>query len=202
MGVGVERYVPVQNGPGNISRTKLTDGFHTRGSDGYRVVATDAPSRHCGRVAVFYQPSPCYVVAAVQQSRPNVIRFPLATGERQWYIIGCYLAPNYTLTIESVVAELKQRPQGGKLLVTGDLNVNLADPEGDQEKEEIAAALKTARLEDMLDHFLPQRRPWCRYRRMWSMLRVGKEMRSRMDYILGTYRCLFCNVTAWEPRHK
>ena len=55
----------------------------------------------------------------------NVVGFQLATGERRWYIIGCYLAPNYTLMIESVVTEIKERPWVDELLVEGDLDVKL-----------------------------------------------------------------------------
>ena len=53
--------------------------------------------------------------------------FHLSTGERWWYIVGCYLAPDDTSTIESVVAALKERPRGAGLLVVGDFNVNLSD---------------------------------------------------------------------------
>ena len=35
------------------------------------------------------------------------------------------------MTIDNIVAVLKERPQGAKLLVAGDFNVELADPEGD-----------------------------------------------------------------------
>ena len=38
---------------GILLETKCTDGIYTRESDGYSVVATDAPSQHCGGVAVF-----------------------------------------------------------------------------------------------------------------------------------------------------
>ena len=48
--------------------------------------------------------------------------------------MGCYLAPDDTLTIESVVAALKERPVGAKLLVAGDFNANLAEPEGDRRR--------------------------------------------------------------------
>ena len=71
--------------------------------------------------------------------------------------MGCYLAPDNTLTIESVVAALKERPKGTKLLVVGDFNANLAEPGGDRREEDIAAALAMEGLEDMSDHFLPQR---------------------------------------------
>ena len=60
--------------------------------------------------------------------------------------------------IESVVAAIKERPRGAKLLVTRDLKTNLDKPEVDWREEEIAAALMTADLKDILDQFLLQRR--------------------------------------------
>ena len=134
---------------GIFQETKVTDGIYTRRSDGYSVVATDAPSRHRGGVEVFYLPAPHFAVDVVQKFGPNVVGFQIETGEQQWYIVGCYLVPNYTSTIESVVATLKERPKGAELLVTGDFNANLVEPEGDRRGEDIAEALATEGLEDM-----------------------------------------------------
>ena len=39
---------------GILQETKLTDGIYTREMAGYSVIATDAPSRHRGGVALFY----------------------------------------------------------------------------------------------------------------------------------------------------
>ena len=111
-------------------------------------------------MAVFHRPAPHFAVEAVQKFGPKVIRFQLVTGARRWYIVGCYLAPDDTLTIERVVEALKERPKGVELLVGGDMTVNLAYPEVDRRGEDIAAALATEGIEDMSDHFLPQRRPW------------------------------------------
>ena len=83
-------------------------------------------------------------------------------GARRWYIIGCYLAPDDTSTIESVVAALKERPKGTALLVTGDLKTALDDPENDRRGTEIAAALTEAGVEDTTVHLLPRRRRWRR----------------------------------------
>ena len=69
---------------GIFQEKKCTDGIYTRESAGYRVVATDAPIRHCGRVALFYRPSPIFAVEAVRQYKPNVMSFELATGARRW----------------------------------------------------------------------------------------------------------------------
>ena len=73
---------------GILQETKLTDGIYTRGSAGYSVVATDAPSRHRGGVTIFYRSEPHFVVEAAEKFRPNVIRFQLVTGARRWYIVG------------------------------------------------------------------------------------------------------------------
>ena len=47
------------------------------------------------------------------------------------------------MTIESVVVALKELPRGAKLLVAGDFNVNLVEPEGDRRGEDIVAAMAT-----------------------------------------------------------
>ena len=132
----------------------------------------------------------------------NVIVFQLATGARRWYIVGCYLAPDNTSTIERVVEALRSRPKGAELLVVGDLNANLAVPEGDRRAEDILETIATEGLEDMAQHFLPRERRWCRDRRTWGMLRNRREVRSRTDYILGTDRRLFRNVAVRDPRHN
>ena len=80
--------------------------------------------------------------------------------------------------------------------------MKLSDPEGYRRVEEISAALTTAGLEDISEHFLPRRCPWCRDGRMWSMVWAGRDVRSRTDYILGTDRRLFWNVSVRDPRHK
>ena len=117
---------------GIFQKTKYTEGIYTRDSAGYRVVATDVPSRHHGGVALFYRPSPLFAVEAVRQFGPNLLRFQSATGARRWYIIGCYLSPEDTSTIERVVVALNERPKGTALVVAGDLDTALDDPENDR----------------------------------------------------------------------
>ena len=116
--------------------------------------------------------------------------------------MGCYLAPNDTLTMEKVVEALRRRPRRAELLVAGDFNVNLATPEGYRRAEDIATTLATEGLEDMAKHFLLRESRWCRDWRTWGMLRKGREVRSRTDYILGTDRRLFRNVAVRDPRHN
>ena len=95
------------------------------------------------------------------------------------------------MTIESVVAALKELPWGAELLVAGDFNVKLSETEGDRRGDDTVAALETEGLEDMSVHFLPRRRSWYRDGRTWSMIQAGKEVRSRTDYIMGMDLRLF-----------
>ena len=88
---------------GIFQETKFMDGIYTRGSAGYNVVETDAPSQHHGGVSVFHRPAPHFAVEAVQKFGPNVIGFQMVMGARRWYIVGCYLAPENISKIERVV---------------------------------------------------------------------------------------------------
>ena len=126
---------------GVFQETKCTDGIYTHKSVGYRVVATDAPSRHRGRVALFYRPSSLFAVKEVREYGPNVISFEVATGGRRWYIIGCYLAPDNARTIEWVVTAMGDQPHGTALVVAGDFNTDLGETASDGIGTEIVAAL-------------------------------------------------------------
>ena len=70
-----------------------------------------------------------YIVETIQYFGPNVFGFQPVTGERRWYIIRCYVAPDDTSMIESVFSALKERPWVLELLVTGYLNSNLEQSE-------------------------------------------------------------------------
>ena len=95
---------------GVFQETKCTDGVYIRVLTGYRVVATDAPSRHCGRVALFYRTKAQFAVEEVREYGPNVLIFEVLTGRRRWYIIRCYIAFDDARTIEWVVTALGDQP--------------------------------------------------------------------------------------------
>ena len=155
---------------GILQETKLTYGIYTRGSVGYSVVATDAPSRHRGGIAIFYRSEAHFAVEAVEKFGPNIIGFQLATGARRWYIVGVYLAPDDTETMERVIEAIRSRPRGAELLVAGDFNVDLVTPEGGRRAEDIATTLATEVLENMEIHFLPRESRWCQDWRTWGVL--------------------------------
>ena len=86
----------------------------------------------------------------------------------RWYIVGAYIAPEDTTTMERVVEAIQRKPRGAELLVVGNFNVDIAAPEGDRRAEDIATELASAELEDMARHFLPREKRWCRDRRTWE----------------------------------
>ena len=159
---------------GILQDTKFTDRVYTRASAGYRVVATDAPSRHRGGIAMFYREGAGFAVEEVRQYGPNVLSFEVVSGRRRWYIVGCYIDPDDAQTIERVVTAMGDQPKGTALVVAGDLNTDLGEMECDSRGAEISAALTEAGLEDMTAHFLPRKRRWGRERRTWAMVRGGK----------------------------
>ena len=84
---------------GVFQDTKLTEDIYKRKSGRCKVVATPEPSQHQGGVVLFYQDSLAFAVEAICQFGANVIVCQMATGERRWYIVGCYLAPGYGTTV-------------------------------------------------------------------------------------------------------
>ena len=79
---------------GILQETKITNGVYTRAPARYCVVATDAPSRHRGGIAMFYREGEGFAVEEVRQYGPNVLSFEVVSGRRRWYIVGCYIAPD------------------------------------------------------------------------------------------------------------
>ena len=97
---------------GVLQETKLTNRIYMCASSGYNVVAMVAPSAHSGGVAVFYRTAYHFLVEAFQAHGANAISLHLASGDRQWFIVGFYLAPDDYLTIEDVVAAIGNRSRG------------------------------------------------------------------------------------------
>ena len=81
---------------------------------------------HIGGIDLFYRTTGHFSVEAFQAHGANVVRFQMASGDRRWYIVGCYLAPDNASAIEDVVTAIGKRPRGAALVVVGNFNTNLA----------------------------------------------------------------------------
>ena len=132
----------------------------------------------------------------------NVIACQLETGETCWYIIGCYLALGDSVTIRDVETAVKERLRRKELIVAGCLDTNLERTRRRDLDAEILEVVAMEGLEYILGHLLPQRFTWCKDRQTWAMVQQGREVRSRMDYILGYDRRIFRNVAVRYLRHN
>ena len=47
-------------------------------------------------------------------------------GPRCWFVVGCYLDPDYAMSIKHVIRAMVQRPHEAALLVVRYLNTNLS----------------------------------------------------------------------------
>ena len=160
-----------------LTEAKLTGGIHARRGNGYDVIATNAMSKQRGGVALCYRKSDHFEVEETVKHGPNVMAFQLETGRRRYYVVGAYLPPSDTTTIDHVRSAWAQCPKGCTPWLLGDLNVNLMHPL-DERGEEIAEE--------------------CR-----SMMREGRRVSSQPDYFLAREedRRDFRGVTAMSPRH-
>ena len=145
---------------GVLQETKLKKCIYTRDSSSYKVVATDAPITHSVGVAIFYRTADHFSVEAFQVHGANVISFQLASGDRQWFIVGCYVPPDDASTTEDIVTAIEKRPRGAALLVVRNFIIDLAAPEGQDRDKVIAAELVEEVLDNMSSHFLPRHKPW------------------------------------------
>ena len=84
--------------------------------------------------------------------------------------MGCYLALDNVSSVERISGSMEQLPLRAALMVAGDLNMNISDPEGVNWDKKNVAELADAGLEDMFCHFLLHRIPWKWYGRSWSTL--------------------------------
>ena len=142
---------------GLLTETKLTDDVYTRSAYGYTVVATSAVSHVQGGVAFFYRDAECFVVESVVKHGPNVISCELVSGSIRQPIVGAYIPPTDSTTLEYIGQALNRfRDNYNRPILMGDLNVDLTTPRGERATQ-IAALLSDAGLEDMLPHFRQRR---------------------------------------------
>ena len=60
---------------------------------------------------------------------PNIFTSHLEMVRNQWNVMGGYIALNNVLTIDDILKAIIRRTHGAELMVDGDFNTNLEDPE-------------------------------------------------------------------------
>ena len=171
---------------GIFQETKLTGGIHPRKGHGYSVFATDAPSKWCGGIALFWRDCLGCAVEEHREWGPNVLSFHLVTGRGRYYCIGAYCPPSDVdnNTVCDIQRAWERCPKGYLPLLMGDLNANIERPlsERDVAVAEQAAAMDVV---DMSRQFRQRRRQWVRGRWTWRRKRRTRWISSHPDYILA-----------------
>ena len=106
---------------------------------------------------------------AFQANGENVVIFQLESGDRRWYIVGYYLAPDDALTIEDVVSAIGKQTWGAVLLVVRDFNTELAALEGQDRENKIIVYLEEEGLEEMIGQLIPHHKLWLKDSHTWDM---------------------------------
>ena len=104
----------------------------------------------------------------------------IVSGNSRYGIVGAYVLPTDTTTLIHIAAAL-DRFSHQKVILVGDLNLNLDSIESDQDVE-IANVLADSGLLDMHHHF-KLRRNFNR-QSTWHQKREGNIVQSRPDYFL------------------
>ena len=185
---------------GIFQETKVTGGIYARSGFGYSVFATDAPSPHCGGVALFWRESDLFEVEAERSWGANVISFQLVTGLGRYYVIGGYIPPSDMSPLSEVKEAWKHCPKGAQPIWLGDLNADIEYPKSERD---VAIAEQAAAM-DLVDQtrcFKQRRRRLVRGRWTWRQMRRGSWYSSHPDYFLARegMRARFKNVALRLP---
>ena len=128
---------------------------------------------------------------------PNVILVVIVSGNLWYGVVGAYVPPTDTTTSVHIATALARFPSR-KVILVGDLNLDLDSLETDRDME-IADILATSGLLDMHRHFKSAGR--CRRPATWHQKREGKVVKSRPDYFLCSDRRIIRRYGIRDSRH-
>ena len=193
---------------GVLTETKFQNDKYTKFCEGFTVVGT-ATDGNKGGVALFYRDGQVgWTMESVRQFSPNVIRATLVSGSKRWYIVAAYIPPSDEegLTLEFIAKATDTVPnQQWPIILLGDLNVDLARPEGNSavgadRRFETAALISTLGLVSMRGKFRQRRK---RLNRFWTWIsrrRDGRRYGAICDHIASDDPSCFTNCQIVEPR--
>jgi hypothetical protein len=123
-----------------LTKTKFVNDRYPKMAVGYTIMSLKATSCSQGGVALGWREEDLkFEVKLVLFQGPNMLTFQLTTGDEQIYIVGTYIPPNCTRGVEDICRAAETCPAGCKLLVMGDLNINVGFPH--EEREEVIVNL-------------------------------------------------------------
>jgi hypothetical protein len=166
---------------------KITNNCYARTMSGYKVLATKAPSKHQGGIALLWElDHEAFEVEAAIIVTPNLITFQLVMGDEQYYVMGIYIPPNNRAGGEDLWLAWKACPANCSPIIMGNLNINVECPH-DEREATIANLLDKINLVDIsckltLWRCSLQR---CQLRWTWRQKCQGCWIYSQPDYIMA-----------------
>ena len=83
-----------------------------------------------GGVALLLCDSPHFQIKAHQSFGPHVLNFQMVTGQKRWFIVGCYVPLDSVAETNHIATALVHCPDTMDTILVGDINVNLFQMEG------------------------------------------------------------------------
>ena len=113
-----------------LMETELVDDRYPKTASGYAIMCLKAGSGHQGGLALMWkEDDPKFEVKLVLfNNSPNIMTFQLATGDERFYLIGIYIPQDCKKGVDDLRRAWEACPQGCKLIVLGDLNINFGFP--------------------------------------------------------------------------
>jgi hypothetical protein len=171
-----------------LTVTNIVDNWYPKSTTKYTLMCSKVARCTQGGVALMWKEDKLkFEVELVLLSNGlNILTFQLITGDKGFYIVGAYIPPNYTRGVEDLRRVVEECPAGCKLLVIGDLNINVGFPQDEQEEVIVDLLDKTNLVNTSRGYWL---RTPCRTntkaRWTWSQKRGMMQYYSHLDYILA-----------------
>ncbi len=148
-----------------LTETKFVDDGYPKTAAGYTIMSSKVASCSQGGVALAWREDNLkFKVKSVLFHSSNTLTFQLTTGDEKIYVVGTYIPPNCARGAEDIRRAAEACLVGCKLLVMGDLNINVGFPR-DEREEVIVNLLDKLGLVDLLRGY------WLRTPR-WTATRV------------------------------
>jgi hypothetical protein len=160
-----------------LTVTKFVDNWYLNMAAGYTIMCSKATSCTQGGVALMWKENNLiFEVKLVLFHGPNTLMFQLTMEDEQLYVVGTYIPPNCKRGVEDIHQAAEACPAGCKVLVMGNLIVNVGIP-CDKREEVIVNLLEELCLVDSL----------CGYQ-LWTPCRTATRAQWMWSQKWGTTR--------------
>ena len=92
------------------------------------MIATQVGGRSQGGVTLCWKESERFIVEEQCTRGANIITCQLVTGKGRYCVIGCYISPHDTATVDDIEKAIHECLRGCIPMLMGDLNINFEDP--------------------------------------------------------------------------